>query len=341
MIRHPDDVHYVSYERMEPVGAMIALAANYAQRAYWPARDEESMTDLAGATAGAMFDYMKRQSFLSSFAILAEFANARDADSAMRTIDKFLNRAMASQKPYSAALSLVERQLDSTMPDMGAVRPTLEEYPEMGIDRSLAELWAKMESYLKAWDSGVPGRDPDAPVLRDRFATPRQQRNATVLEGLMMPFMADIVGDNPETVMNDPVFRRVVAAGVPLSRVPDKIEGIRLNPDEKETFEILAGNPKLLGKIPDRDGDGNLIPGTDIGLPSLYDRLMAVITSRKDFDKLPLEVRQSLFKSADQGTKDTAKTMILKHPFFEEQFRDLRARIAAVEAERDLPEQVK
>ena len=323
-IRHPEDVDYYSYERMEPIGAMLAMAANYSQRAYWPARDEEKIGDLAIATGDAMFHYLKRMSFLSSFTTLASLLSARTPEAIQNALVKFGGRVAASQKPFSALLSSAERLVDDTIPDTGE-------------DRTTAMLLREFKFLYGRFDSGNPWREQDGPVLRDRFAEPRHQKNARVLQVFLPPFIADFLGDDYDAIMEDPVLSRVMDAGVPLRHVPKKIEGVLLTSEERETLVILAATPP---KVPDIDREGNIIPGSDMGFPSLRERLQTVFNVA-DFDKLPLENRQTLIKSADEGTRELAIHLILNHPFYEEEFRDLREKVAQAKAEAKLPEQVK
>ena len=110
-----------------------------------------------------------------------------------------------------------------------------------------------------------------------------------------------------------------------------------MTPEERETLFILAGNPP---KVPDIDNNGDVIPGSDMGVPSLRERLQAVFAVA-DYDKLPEEHQQTLIKSVDEATRELAITLILNHPAYEEQFRDLREKVAQAKAEAKLPEQVK
>jgi hypothetical protein len=286
-ILHPDDVDYVSYAKLEPASMVLAVAADVAERFRYPTATQEEIDAIVMSAADTVFDYMKDQTFMKSFAnISGMIAGRKDVSGVVQDL-------IGSQVPFSSLLASIERVMDPTMRSI---------IPNRNEPIGLRDLYAGLQKL----DDRVPFTASGGLRLLDRFGRDRFSKGANIRSVLLPPFMADIMGDSIEDIEADPVMLAVVAAGVPLTMPPRKIEQVPLTVTEYDTFVKLAANPP--------------------GEVSFYNALAGLV-SQEDFKEASIPDRQTLLMELDSVYKKVAKELILLHPDYEKQFADLREKV--------------
>ena len=293
-IQHPEDVDYVSYHRLEPASMLLAVAADVTERFRWPTATQEEGEDIMMSAVDVVFDYMKDQTFMKGFANIAGILAKRTGTERNNAVSRVIQDLVGSQVPYSSLLASIERVMDPLQDNI---------IPDRNEPMGLRDLYAGIERM----EQRLPWAEKDGPLLRDRFGNPRIQKGAHVREVLLPPFMADILGEDVKKIESDPVLLEVVAAGVPLTMPDRKIDGVPLTAEEYDTMIRFASNP------PD--------------MPSFYSALSDLVNT-KSFKASPIPDRQVLIKGLDADYKAIAKSLILDAPEYQEQFADLREKVA-------------
>lgn len=296
-ILHPDDVDYVSYHKLEPASMVLAIAVDMTERFRWPTATQEEIEDIVMSGLDTVFDYMKDQTFMRGFANIAGVISKRTGSERNTAVSRLVQDLIGSQVPFSSLLASIERVMDPTMDSI---------IPDRNEPIGLRDLYAG----LKRLDGRLPFTETDGPLLRDRFANPRIQKGAFIRDILLPPFMADILGEDIKKIEADPVLVEVVAAGVPLTMPPRKIDGVPLTAEEWDAFIKFAANPP--------------------GMPSFYDALAELVhplVGIKAFKNAPMPIKQDLIKTLDADYKAIAKSFLLDDPQYQEQFADLRQKV--------------
>jgi hypothetical protein len=302
MTLHPEDVDYISYERMEPVSMILAIGADISQRHYWPTAEDETGFDVALSSLDVIFDYMQDQTFLQGFANIAKILGSTRGEDMAQAVERSVLTLIGSQVPYSSLLAGIERIQDPTMEHV---------VPDRNEPLGLRSLYAG----LKLMDDKLPVSETDGPLLRDRFYTPRMAKNATVRNLLLLPMIADMLGDDSKRIESDPVMMAVVAAGVPLTKPKSKIEGVALTAEEQDRLLEFANFP------PD-----DIIYGQVVENPSFYQALADLVLTDA-FQDLTVPEQQTLIKAEDSAFKTEAIALMIDDPRFEDEFSELRARV--------------
>jgi hypothetical protein len=210
-------------------------------------------------------------------------------------ISQLTQDLIGSQVPMSSLLASIERV---TNPLQDSIIPDRNE------PLGLRDLYAG----LKRMDGRIPLTETGGPLLRDRFGNPRLQKGVHVRDVLLPPFMADILGEDSKKIQADPVMLEVVAAGVPLTNVPRKIDGVKLTAEEYDAFVRFAANPPIDGVL------------------SFYEALEDLFELGAYQDASTAD-KQTLIQGTDSDYKKIAKTLLLDDENFEEQFANLRAKV--------------
>lgn len=322
MVLHPEDVNYVSYHKLEPISMILAIAADTGHRLRWPTAEDADRDEITNAILGgidAMWDYLKDQSFLTGFGNVAEIVGARSLEEQIARVERFTQQLIGSQMPFSSAIGSIERANDPTLPSV------IE-------DRDLPIGIKTIYAGLQKWTDRM-GYNGDRPLLRDRFYLPRISKNHRVLDMILPPWMADVLGDDSKKIAVDPVMKEVVAAGVPL-RMPEKtIEGVSLTAKEYDTFLKFASFPPPIKQ-------GRMVSK----IPSFYDQLKDVF-ALEFYKQANAAQKQTMIKAADADSKSTARDMMLemtgivtidgKEVRLEDYFAELRTKVRANKQLRD------
>lgn len=301
LILHPEDVDYISYQRMEPVSMVLAIAADVTEAYRWPIATQVEGEDIAMSAMDTVFNYMKEQTFLRGIANIANLISKTASPQMEQAASRLIQDLVGSQVPYSSLLANIERVRDPSLNNI---------IPDRGEPIGLRDLYAG----LARMEERLPFGDQEGPALRDRFANPRISKGATVRETLLPPFIADILGDDLKKIEADPVMVEIVTAGVPLRPASRKVEGIPLTATEYDTLVKLSAN------LPGRDAKGK-------PFPSFYDELKVTVES-KTFREGTILDKQILLRGVDSDYKADALDLILEDDAYAEQFADLREKVA-------------
>ena len=301
-IQHPDDVDYVSYAKLEPASMVLAIAADVAERFRWPTATQEEIEDIVMSGLDTVFDYMKDQTFMRGFANIAGVISKRTGTERNTAVSRLVQDLIGSQVPFSSLLASIERVQNPLMDSI---------IPDRNEPMGLRDLYAG----LKKLDGRVPFTETDGPILRDRFGNPRIQKGANIRSVLLPPFMADILGEDIKKIEADPVMVEVVAAGVPLTMPPRKIDGVPLTAEEYDAFVKFAAHPPSMKAR-----------NKTVVLPSFYDALEQTVTL-KAFKEASMPIKQDLIKAIDADYKAIAKMFLLDDPEYQDRFADLRQKV--------------
>jgi hypothetical protein len=121
---------YVSYAGIEPVGALIGIAAETAERMR-RTNDPEARQNIASAAIGAGLKYLTDLPMLQSIGDIMEVLERGD-------LTKLARSPIGGMMPFSSAVRAVERSIDPTIrkPSGSYDYYTLEDVQEMGPDES-------------------------------------------------------------------------------------------------------------------------------------------------------------------------------------------------------------
>jgi hypothetical protein len=276
---------------------VLALGADISQRLRWPTAEDDDVTDMAMSAIDVVFNYMQNQTFLQGFSNVANILSATAGEDMAESIARMTQTLIGSQVVGSSLLASIERVID---PQMESIIP----------DRNEPLGWRTAQAGIKRLTDRLPIEDDGtAPLLRNRFYTPRLSKNATVLGVILPPFMADILGDDETAIRDDPVMMEIVRLGIPVTNPSKKMEGVALTAEENERLLEFS----------------NLPPEDDA--ISFYSALKDVI-GHKGYEDLTIEEQQTQIMLEDSSYKRDAKEYMLEDPRFAEEFADLRERVA-------------
>ena len=293
-ILHPDDVDYISYARLEPVSMVLAMSADVAERMRWPTATQEERQELIFSGIDVLFNYMKDQTYIRQFAQAAKIVSARSFTEANNMLSKTVQGWVGSAVPYSSLLASIERVID---PNMDSIIP----------DRNEPFGLRTVYAGIRRLDGRTPFTDTGGPLLRDRFARPRLQKGANILSIIFPPIIADLLGDDADGALADPVLLKVIAAGVPLSAVPKTIDGVKLTAREYDAYVKFAANP------PD-----------DI---SFYSALKEITSNKNNWDDISQADKQKIIRIEDGAYKREALFYMIEDERYQEEFSELREKV--------------
>jgi len=231
---HPEDVDYVEYHRMEPISMVMAISADVAQRMTYPNTTQEQADNLAIQTLGATWDYLKDQSFLAGFAMVADAMSQGGP-----AINKLARNFASSQMPYSSLLGSVSNVMKGEAP-LKDTRVNPNETP------ILRELY----SGLKRLDQRTPfslefigSNLEDMPDRRDAFYEPLYTKKPRVIDNILPPWVQAVLGIEPAKIQSDPVRLEILRLAVPIGEPPRTIKGVKLTPKETDQLNKLINYP--------------------------------------------------------------------------------------------------
>lgn len=202
---------YYAYNRLDPVGAMIGIAADMSE--IIGQTSEAERAELASAAVLSVVQNMASKTYLSGVFDLfdAVFTSSTDPESNNYKLDRYLQRLAGSLVPSGVAA--IEREYD---PAMSATYDILD-----GIK------------------SRIPGFSDDLPPRRNVFG------EVVVLEGGIGPDIMSPVYTS--TVKEDKVSEEIVRQQAPLSMPLRVINGIELNPEQYDKLILLTAGEGLRG----------------------------------------------------------------------------------------------
>ena len=229
---HPEDVDYISYHRMEPISMILAVASDVSRRLSYPDITQADGENVAIQAVDAIYEYMKDQSFMTGFATVAE-AFSRGVKSSGRVLEGIIR----TQIPYSTLLSNFQKVMEA-----GPLHDVSSNPREpMG----LRTLYAGLRQMDQRTPFGLDTDLAETPIKRNAFYEPIYSKNARVIDQILPPGVQSVLGIDPEEIRTDPVKLEIVRLGVPLSRPPRIMRGVRLEPWERDQFNLLTNFPKF------------------------------------------------------------------------------------------------
>ena len=199
---------YYAYNRLDPVGALLGLAADITDIA--GELDEPTMAELAMAATVAVASNMSSKTYLKG---LSEFNDVMSSiqigdDKSNTRFMNWLNRQGASLTPFSSTFRSVERMYDPTL-------------------RSAFTFTEQLKSQ-------IPGYSEDLPPRRNIFGEP-----IVLNGGIGLDTMAGIYTSELE---EDPVIDEIVAqkVGIPMPR--KSIDGVELDVYQYDRYiQLMSG----------------------------------------------------------------------------------------------------
>ena len=298
-ILHPDDVDYISYARLEPVSMVLAMSVDVAERMRWPTATQEERQELIFSGIDVLFNYMKDQTYIRQFAQAAKIVSARSFTEANNMLSKTVQGWVGSAVPYSSLLASIERVID---PNMDSIIP----------DRNEPFGLRTVYAGIQRLDGRTPFTDTGGPLLRDRFAKPRLQKGANIQSVIFPPIIADLIGDDADAALADPVLSKVIEAGVPLSMVSKTIDGVKLTAREYDAYVKFAANP------PD-----------DI---SFYSALKEIMSDKNNWSDISQVDKQKEIRIEDGAYKREALFYMIEDERYQEEFSELREKVLKARA---------
>lgn|GEM_PF-3733072 len=207
---------YYSYNRLDPIGGILAIAADSAE--IMGQLGEMDANKLAGAAVTSVSQNLLSKTYcrgLSDF--FAIFSEAQRYENANRG-EGWIRKQFASLIPSLSA------QINRTMVD-----PAMRETSRYkGFDATIAELKAR-----------IPGWSDDLPPRRNLWGEP------VILEGgigpdIVSPIYSSTEKDSP---VDDEMLKHQVAVKLP----SPQIKGVELTPQEWDRYVVLAGNEAKSG----------------------------------------------------------------------------------------------
>ena len=235
-ILHPDDVDYISYHRMEPISMLLAIAADATQRLSYPDTSSEDADNIALQITDVAFEYLKDQSFLASFAMLAEALSQGPKGN-----QGFLSGMISSQMPYSSLLNSVASVMKGTEVDGKFVPDPLENTATNPREPAvLRELYAGLRRMDQRTPINLGTNVENLPDRRNRFYEPMYRKKVRVVDHVLPPWVQTIVGLDPEKIKADPVKLEILRVGVPMNEPAKAIKGVKLSPQERDEVNRLV-----------------------------------------------------------------------------------------------------
>ena len=300
--KHPKDVEYYSYHRMEPISMILAIGADTGQRMAYPDTTAENHDEIAVQAVAASWQYMKDQSFLAGFAMVAD-AISQDGPAVNRLVRNFAS----SQMPYSSLLGSMSNVMKGDKP-----------LKETGVNPREPAGFRHLYSGLRRLDQRTPfsleflGSDlEDMPVSRDMFYEPVYSKKPRVVDNALPPFLITAVGLDPEKTMEDPVRLEIVRLVLPFGDEPPRsVEGVLLTPVERDAINSLINFP----------------PGQE----SMYEEFSRIF-KEDSYKALPPKDQRAEVQTIYEARRDQAVELMRDDPKFAELFQKIKDRKTILE----------
>lgn len=286
---------WISYSGLEPMSALLAIAADYAEYAkYEP--DADKIDEVFLGAAFAIFEYVGEQPWLKGVAdIGSAVANADNSKgkALINAVAKQFGSFLIGGSPmgaYGSMVAGIERLIDPTKKDIKA-DPDL----PMGV-RGFYEGFNQYMSRLPYFNQALPD---DLNMWGDA----RTQGQGKVYE-MVLPTRV-----SPEQFSEaDDILVRL---GSPMSvKSFDKVDGVELTAEERNRYKHIYGKEVVS-------------EGRDIKAAIVEN------ATTPGFDLLPLDQQQEVIKSVHRKYQGMAKDMLLQES------PDLVARIEKLKANRE------
>lgn len=372
--KHPDDVDYISYARLEPLSIIMSLSEKLQHIIENDKVSPAAQKDLVEQSLIAVFDYFNSQKMLQGPANLVKIFEGREGEKS-NELKKFIGSTISSFVPFSSLMGGASKVVDDRVFLNLPNRELQNNFFLKTADNAIKVIETKtlivddIFNFEKGLDYENLPEDQRYPRL-DRFGKPLHRTRARIIDQILPPTLADVFSlywfdGSDKSKKADPVMKKIVELGVPLNKLRKSIDGVKLNDKEYYFYQKLASNiPRF--KMP------SIIPSGTSRLPfapiqkksnltketitdffakknihkygSLYEELKKEF-SNNNFKKLPIEEQQDAVKSIISEFQEEAREIILyesRSPVIDEIFNDLRQAIKEKENYlKDNPVQVK
>ncbi len=249
---------YYSYAGMEPVSAMLAIAADYAEYAKYQPDQGEVEQVFMGATYG-LYEYLKEQPYLQGIAEVAKAmglgrgAGELDGKKIVDNLTKQFGGFVIGGSPagsYNSLIASIERIYDPTAKDTRA-SPDL----PMGV-RGFVEAFNKYRSRIPAYNSDIPD---SLNLWGDPILQGRGKPYEVVLPTKVSPAQFSEVDD---------ALQRL---GGPIGMPERKIDGVEMEPGQYNRLLTIYGK-----EMPSKDAIMEVINTPGFDMMSLDDQQKSV-----------------------------------------------------------------
>ena len=289
---------WYSFQGMEPIGALMAIAADYAEYAKHEPDATKVEEVFLGATYG-LYEYLKEQPYLQGIADVGKLIGFNesgrvDGEKIVNGLTKQFGSFLIGGSPagaYSSSVAAIDRLLDPTKKDTKA-NPDL----PMGV-RGFVEAFNQYRSRLPYFSESVPeGLNLWGDTIKRSQGNPLEM----VLPTKVSPDQFSEVDD------------LLVSIGSPI--------GV---PDRKTSFTIGSGDDSISSPI-------ELSPEQYNRLLSIYGKetpaKQAILDTMNmpGFDRLPLDQKQKLIqKMHSQFMSFAKKKLIVEYPEIQDKIMDI------------------
>jgi hypothetical protein len=229
---------WVSYRRFDPFSMFLSVPADLYEGATEGGKkfSEADYSEAVAAAAHGLARSSLNRTWLSG---LSDFFDAVTSDSPAK-MENFGKRMATSFIPFSSALRQTAGMVDPTLRDT--------------------------RDFLDQARAGIPFASEQAPARRDIFGRPIERGIEALgadnlAAGPLQLSPVEFNPDNPEAASREGLIASELdRLDINISRVPRKIDGVELSPEQQEDFETIAGQAllenldrlMLTGRVADR-----------------------------------------------------------------------------------------
>lgn len=286
---------WISYNGLEPISALLAIAADYAEYAKYEPDATKTEEAFLGATF-AVYHYLADQPYLQGVADIGKLIGDADSGKVKAGINAFAKQVsgfVIGGSPlgaYNSTIAGIERLIDPTKKDTRAD-------PELPIAvRGFVEGFNKYTARLPYFNASLPN---DLNMWGDERKEGQGKAYEMVLPTRVSPEQFSEADDI------------LVRLGSPLSvKGFDKVDGVELTATERNRFKQIYGKEVVSA-------------GRDIK------SAIVEMAMTPGFDMLPLDQQQENIKAVHRKYADAAKSMLLMET------PDLQMRIEKLKANRE------
>lgn len=283
---------WISYAGIEPVSALIAIAADYAEYGKYET-DADKIDEVFLGGMFAMYEYLKEQPYMqgvADFGALIGESDSGKVKAGINALAKQLGGFVAGGSPlgpYNSMIAGIERLIDPTRKDTKA-DPDL----PLGVKGFYEGLYK--------YKSRLPYFNKDIPDDLNMWGDPRQDGQGKAYE-MVLPTRV-----SPEQF--SPADDVLVRLGSPLSiKSFNKVNGVELNPVERNRFKEIYGKEITVGGMGIKEA-------------------IVEMANTPGFELIPLDQQQENIKSLhEQYAKVAKQTLLMESPELVQRIEKLKA----------------
>lgn len=262
---------YYSYAGMEPISALLAVAADYAEYAHFEP-DDTAVNEVFTGAVGGLFEYIKEQPYLQGVADFAKLLGGGYGDvDTSKVIDNFAKQyggfviGGSPAGAYNSLVASIERIMD----------PAARDY------RLAPDMPAGLKGFYEAFNKyrgRLPMFSEDLPLALNLWGDPQLQGRGNLYEMVLPTRVSPVQFSEVDDLL--------VRMGSPIAMPERKISGVDL--DARQYNRLLT----IYGK--ELDAKGQLLQ----------------LVADPAFDLLPLDEQQKAVQSAHGKLMDAARAQL-------------------------------